>query len=272
MKRIAFPRTPFASIVLLIALLALALTACGPSQQQQSAVETNVAASIFATQTASIPTATATSSPTPTVTPTPTNTPTPSATPRPSKTPTITPTSTPDLGQFNLTIEDMPEDYEIDETADDEEAVATSQPGEAAPRKFIRSKAGFGGPSTMDSVFSSLILLEKKWDKIEMELIMTNTATFKRWLIEQNYVPSSATGINYVDWKPMKDLEGIGEKAHGFTFDLTSRGKPMMHIAVIAFIKDDVFTYVEATSALDTEPVDVIELAKLIAGRITPLK
>ncbi len=61
------------------------IAACGPSQAELDARKTEVAASIFATQTAAAPT--------PTMTPTPTSEPTHT----PTLTPTITPTPTPQI-------------------------------------------------------------------------------------------------------------------------------------------------------------------------------
>jgi ABC-type amino acid transport substrate-binding protein len=69
------------------------IAACGPSQAELDARETEVAASIFATQTAAAPTLTLTPSPTTE----PIHTPTPTPTPSPTLTPTITPTPTPQI-------------------------------------------------------------------------------------------------------------------------------------------------------------------------------
>lgn len=52
------------------------LSACGPSQAEQEATVTRVAANVFATQTAQVPIITPTFTPSPTPTPTPTATPT----------------------------------------------------------------------------------------------------------------------------------------------------------------------------------------------------
>lgn len=62
-------------------LIVLFLNACGPSQADLEATTTQVAAEIYATQTAGAPTITLTATGTPTITPTPTSTPT--ATPVP---------------------------------------------------------------------------------------------------------------------------------------------------------------------------------------------
>jgi hypothetical protein len=79
------------------------LVACGPSQAEQDAQATQIAANVFATQTAGAPTATPT--PTPSNTPTPTSTPTPTITPTRTETPTrIPPTATPPILSNPLTI------------------------------------------------------------------------------------------------------------------------------------------------------------------------
>lgn len=71
--------------LLLMIFLALTclLVSCGPTQAELNAQTTAVAASIFATQTAQVPTSTPTLTPTSTATPTPTKTPTPTPTPTP---------------------------------------------------------------------------------------------------------------------------------------------------------------------------------------------
>jgi hypothetical protein len=83
------------SLILLV--LTMLLAACGPSQEEIDATGTQIAANIFATQTAVAPTHTPTPTPTntPTLTPTPTDTPTPTATPVPTDTPSPSPTNTP---------------------------------------------------------------------------------------------------------------------------------------------------------------------------------
>jgi hypothetical protein len=79
--------------LLLICLMGgLLISACGPSQAELNATTTRIAANVFATQTAAVPTATST----PTETSTPTRTPRPTGTPTPTHTPTRTPTPLPD--------------------------------------------------------------------------------------------------------------------------------------------------------------------------------
>lgn len=68
----------------------LALTACRPSKADQQATITQLAANIYAGQTAGAPTSTQTSTPTPTSTSTPTPTLTSTITPSPTPTPTPT--------------------------------------------------------------------------------------------------------------------------------------------------------------------------------------
>jgi len=80
-------RSPFVSVLLLIGII---LSACGPSQANLDVRATQVAASIFATQTAQAPTVTPTFTPSPT--PTATATATPTSTPTNTPTPTPTPT------------------------------------------------------------------------------------------------------------------------------------------------------------------------------------
>ncbi len=106
-------RAPFATILLLIGVMA---SACGPSQAALDATATQVAANIFATQTAQAPTATPTftpsatptATPEPTSTPLPTHTPTPIPTSTPTHTPVPTPTPTPGLSSLALTSYDVP--------------------------------------------------------------------------------------------------------------------------------------------------------------------
>ncbi len=80
------------------------LAACGPSPDQVNATATQIAANIFATQTAQAPTATMTFTPSPTATSTPTLTPTPTST----STPLPTATPTPGLASVAITLDDLP--------------------------------------------------------------------------------------------------------------------------------------------------------------------
>jgi hypothetical protein len=76
------------SVIPALVLLTLLATGCGAAAPPDSRpIQTQVAASVFATQTAAVPT--------PTLTPDPTNTPPPTMTPVPSATPTAVPTNTP---------------------------------------------------------------------------------------------------------------------------------------------------------------------------------
>ncbi len=108
-------KTPlsFISISLLIVIM---VSACGPSQAALDATTTQIAADIFATQTAQAPTITPTFTPsltptltwTPTRTPLPTNTSTPIPTSTPTRTPTPTPRPAPLLLSVALTQDDLP--------------------------------------------------------------------------------------------------------------------------------------------------------------------
>jgi hypothetical protein len=83
------------SYLLVLLLVCVALSGCGPSQAELDATATQVSADVFATQTAQAPTSTPTYTPSPTPTMTPTPTATLTATPTPTNTPTSTPTRTP---------------------------------------------------------------------------------------------------------------------------------------------------------------------------------
>jgi hypothetical protein len=91
------------SYLLVLLLVGVALSGCGPSQAELDATATQESAAAYATLTAQAPTVTPTYTPSPTptrtatpsATPTSTNTPTPTATPTPTNTPTNTPTATP---------------------------------------------------------------------------------------------------------------------------------------------------------------------------------
>ena len=73
-------------------IICLALTACGPTSEEVSASQTNIAMTVIADITAQAPTSTNT--------PIPTNTQSPTLTPTPAKTPTPRPTNTPVYGTF----------------------------------------------------------------------------------------------------------------------------------------------------------------------------
>src|SRR5437868_8732352 len=102
-------KLPFAAAALFVGLL---LAACGPSEAQRAATSTQIAADIFATQTAGAPTITPTFTPSATPTRTPTSTPTVTQTPTPSDTPTSTPTPAPVLMALALTLDDFPAGFE----------------------------------------------------------------------------------------------------------------------------------------------------------------
>jgi len=87
-------KTFFSRLSLL--LIILFLNACGPSKEKIEATASQVAAAMFATQTALAPTATATNTLTPTASPTPTPTPTPTLLP------TIAPPPAPSAGNANI--------------------------------------------------------------------------------------------------------------------------------------------------------------------------
>jgi len=74
-------------LIVIIVMVGLHLSACGPSQAELDVTVTSIAAGIFATQTAQAPTPTETFTPSPTASMTPT--PTASFTPTPTLTPTL---------------------------------------------------------------------------------------------------------------------------------------------------------------------------------------
>lgn len=76
-KSCSFQHKALGKIGALVFLLAVSLCACGPSQAELSSTATQVAADLFATQTALAPTTTPTLKPSPTMTPAPTFTATP---------------------------------------------------------------------------------------------------------------------------------------------------------------------------------------------------
>jgi hypothetical protein len=98
------------TLFILSVFITLLISACGPSQAEIDATSTQVAADIYATQTAQVPTATKTFTPTPTATFTATPTQTPTATSTPV--PTDTPTPAPGLSSLVLTVDELPPGFE----------------------------------------------------------------------------------------------------------------------------------------------------------------
>ena len=82
------------ALLCLLSALAVMLTACGKSNNEQEQVEVATPTPVVILNTTA-PTSTPTPSPTPTPTPSPTPTPTPTPTPSPTPTPTPSPTPTP---------------------------------------------------------------------------------------------------------------------------------------------------------------------------------
>ena len=149
MKTVQFYLLLFCSV-----LLVLFQPACGIFDS--SAKETEIAANIFATQTAQAPTDT----PTPTITPT--STPTPTETP----VPTATPTPTPAFSAVTLTLEDLPPGFE--ELSQDQMNVMFSQLGEWD----IHSRFGFFGAGGFPLLMGFSTYIPDQQDQLEFDLVI----------------------------------------------------------------------------------------------------
>jgi hypothetical protein len=135
-------------------LFVLFQSACGILDS--SAKETEIAANIFATQTAQAPTDT----PTPTITPTPT--PTPTETP----VPTATPTPTPAFSAVTLTLDDLPPGFE--ELSQDQMDLMFSQLGDMD----IQSLFGFVGAGGFPLLMGFSTYVPDQQDQLQFDLVI----------------------------------------------------------------------------------------------------
>ncbi len=249
-------------LTLAVLLITVTLSACGPSQAEQDATITRIAADVLATQTAEAPTLTFTPTPTATSTPTPTPTLTPTPTPTPiptsTSTPTVTPTPGPDLSEAVLTLEDLPPGFEA------------IPPDEFGFTKEDLSQEDF----TVEETF---IFMEAE----HFELIMGFTtlvstrieqAGFDAGLRRSDFLMGAfIEGMGEADILEEEELSGlddIGDASGGWTVVADMEGIPM-RIDTVAFRRDivGVFIFVMYIDG-DVPVVPVGDVARKLDDRV----
>ena len=269
------------SYLLVLLLICVALSGCGPSQAELDATATQVSADAIATQTAQAPTATPTytPSPTPTKTPTPTATPTPTNTPTatPTRTPTNTPTATPTprptststvtpargstsqgttetalssrLKAYTLTLADLPAGF----------VELPPEQVQDLQRDLPEGSRAFGYSNG-------------KGDQIVMGMLMpypeqADQRLFDTMLPLMVETMQTALGAG-ADPKELEGLENIGE-ARVATTSVSEMGVISFRWDILGFRRGDVGVLLIAAHFDDEKPaVTVGDLARLLDGRI----
>lgn len=237
------------TITLLSLLTGALLSACGPSPAEQAGTATQIAANIFATQTAQAPTATPTYTPSPTATPTATATPTSTSTPTPTETATITPTPPPDLMAVAPALDDLPAGFiEVPQ-----ELLSEAQQSMPEDGYFFE----FADQSGLQMIMGMLFSVP---DRAEQ-------ATYDAMLPQLIEAFPAAFGAG-PDIQTLTGLDGIGETRAG----ISSVG-PLMAITmrwdVIGLRRGEIFAILIVGHPDGDEPLMPIEdFARLVDARI----
>lgn len=238
---------------LLIIILALIMSACGPSEAEISSTATQAAADTFATQTALAPTATRTFTPTPTFTSTATPTATPTVTPTPTNTPTITPTATPRLMGAALTLNDLPAGF----SPIPEQTIAELQAG--LPKNAIAF--GFSDTASSESIIGFLVPYASHAEQ----------KSFDKVLPGYTELMAASMGAD-VKPKPLKGLDDIGEVRAGSTFSQDVLGDDWRW-DIVAFRRGEIAVTLIFGRPSENEPVvSVDDIARLLDERLQKLQ
>jgi len=236
---------PFTLVTLLICVI---LSGCGPSQAELDATSTQIAANIFATQTAQAPTATPTFTPSPTATATSTSTPTPT----PTNTPTPTLTPTPGLSSVALTQDDFPVGFE-------------AMPAEELrnlEQNYPEGASAFGFAENMDSQSVIGILFP-----------CSPCSTQAEQTVFDKMLPLSIQSMEIAlgaDKNPMNlpGLDDIGEARAGIT-SVDKEGAHPMRWDIAVFRRSEVvMVLIVAYPDGDKPFLPIVKLARLLDERI----
>ena len=181
------------SLILTLLLMAVLVSACGPSQAELDAQATKVAAAIFATQTAEAPTATPTPTPTPSPTSTPTDTPAPS------------PTPLPDLSGAVLMLDDLPPGF----AAMPLEQLGLTPKDLSGEGFEAESVFAFLEPSTFQLIMGFTLLVPDTIQQAGFDLALRNP----EFLLNQFIGGMGATDV--VEQQALPDLDDIGDASTG---------------------------------------------------------
>lgn len=256
--------------ILLVGIVVIGLlVACGPSEEELNATSTQIAANIFATQTAEAPTSTntptITSTPEPTLTPTstqtPTNTPTPIPTATFTLTPTITPTPTPELPTNLLTLADFPPGFE-----------------ELPPDVM----GFFGGSGFQESFDVSFGFLREEPFEFVFGIINRFSSEFEERIFDQEISSPETLAVStliglgipgleddrVLDFAALSDLEDVGLSSTGATIAFNLEGETFQ-IDMVAFSRDKLGALIVVLYPYDTTAVtQVTDLARMLDTRL----
>lgn len=193
----------------------VATVACGPSQEELDATSTEIAADIFATQTALV-----TPTPTPTNTSTPTNTATATNTPTPTNTATITPTPLPDLSAARIILQDLPTifaEMPLEIFGLDEEAPAFAE----LNLESIYAYAG-AEEDSFEIILGFTALLSSAFEQTAYDVALTNPDLLLQTVMTGFISPGTDT--NAVAELPLPELEDSANTSTGLTVTVIFEG------------------------------------------------
>jgi hypothetical protein len=197
-----------AILILTILLFSLAFAACGPTEEEEQANATQIAAEIFATQTAAAPTATHTPTNTPTFTPMPTSTTTPAPTDTPVPTPTPTPVSALALLENALAAQEQASSYHFDT----ELQMSLEQEGISMDIPMIFS-GDFQSPDRMRGTFSmSFFGLTVEMEQVTIgDMVYATNPESGEWEVgEEPVTPFAVEDLTALDAADLEDLVFLG--------------------------------------------------------------
>lgn len=231
--------------VLILVILILTATGCGPSQTELDASDTEVAAEIYTTQTAQAPTVT------PTFTPSPTATTTPTVTPTPTHTPTSppTPTPTPRWLDAGLDLEDFPEGFLA---MSEQELMFLKQ---NLPPNSIAF--GFSDDANYQAVMGYLVSYPTRAEQIAFDGILPDILDLFATTYGATTTPEAITG-----------LDDLGESRAASTF-VAGTGDTVSRWENILFRRDEVGVFLFVVYLDGNEPiVPTDNLAHLLDERL----
>jgi hypothetical protein len=238
-------KSPFAAAALIVGLL---LAACGPNEAQQAATSTQIAADIFATQTAGAPTITPTFTPSATPTRTPTSTPTVTLTPTPSDTPTPTATPAPALSVVAPTLDDLPAGF----APMDEATVSKVQ--KSFPEDSFA--VGFSDENKAQAVLCVLIPFPSRVEQMAFD---SNSGTFVDLFMKG---VGATTGV-----KALRGFEEIGDSRLAKTATVKT-GNLLLRWDVVVFRRGPVGVLLFLGYPSQDKPaITLVELAQLVDKR-----
>ncbi|NIS81889.1 MAG: tetratricopeptide repeat protein [Anaerolineales bacterium] len=231
----------------MLTILILALTACEPTQDEIDAHGTEVAGSIFETQTAQAKLATAT----PTLTP--------SATPTPTESPSDLLPRDQNFSLHALRLNDLPPGYAL-ATEDVQNLLERGLPG--FPYQVERIY-GFRNESTTELVAGLHVLLPSEDERVELDQYL---AEITRQLLSKFTVSDK---IAFQDIEEIKGLAELGDAITGYT-TVSQFGEDTFRFNIIGYRRGVIGLWISVTH-LDgeTSQVSLNGLIETIDSRIT---